>query len=37
MNILSIVFITAGLFFLIVAAIGVVRLPMCLVVHMPYH
>ena len=27
MNILSIVFITAGLFFLIVAAIGVVRLP----------
>ena len=27
MNILSIVFITAGLFFLIVAAIGVIRLP----------
>ena len=27
MNLLSIVFITAGLFFLIVAAIGVVRLP----------
>ena len=27
MNILSIIFIVAGLFFLIVAAIGVVRLP----------
>ena len=37
MNILAIIFIVAGLFFMIVSAVGVFDCPMYLVVRMPFH